>query len=469
MPASRSAHVGDQVVDDALGGGAALIGQPPLGLGAIALDDDPPQRQRAEHDERRQRHRRDRHRRPVAADEARDPLAHGVAVRGHQLAGLEPAQLLGQRLRGRVARGRLVGHGPGDDRGEIGRRVGRALGQRLDLALDRRGDDVGGGLGGVGRGAGQQVVEHRAQAEHVGALVDRLAARLLGRHVRRRAHHRAGDGEDRLLRGGRRPGAVALGAGAGQRVGAVVVEILGQAPVDDDDLAEVAHQHVGRLEVAVDDALGVRVGDRVDRRGDRRQQRQALLERLGVGDRAVERPAADQLHRVERLARRPAPGLVDRHDRRVLEARGDQRLAAEPRAVLGIGVQQLLERDRPAEDAIGGRDDAAHAAARDLALGHVLPGVGDRQVVDGDHQLGPRVAAAGDGVLVRLDALGPARGRRAAVGRGRHRPLGGGRGDRRGERFWIAGRRIAGAHLLAMYRRCLRHSTSSAPGPSGRR
>jgi hypothetical protein len=55
-------------------------------------------------------------------------------------------------------------------------------------------------LGGVGRGAGEQVIEHRAQAEHVGALVDHLAARLLGRHVRRRAHDRAGDGERRRRR-----------------------------------------------------------------------------------------------------------------------------------------------------------------------------------------------------------------------------------------------------------------------------
>jgi hypothetical protein len=37
----------------------------------------------------------------------------------------------------------------------------------------------------------------------------------------------------------------------------------------------------------VDDPLGVGVGDRVDRGGDGRQQRQALLEGLGVGDRAI--------------------------------------------------------------------------------------------------------------------------------------------------------------------------------------
>jgi hypothetical protein len=58
--AQPGAHVGDQVVDHALGGGAALVGHHPLGLGAIALDDDPAQRQRAEHEERRHRQRADR-------------------------------------------------------------------------------------------------------------------------------------------------------------------------------------------------------------------------------------------------------------------------------------------------------------------------------------------------------------------------------------------------------------------------
>jgi hypothetical protein len=193
--AQPTARVRDQVVDHRLGGGPALLGQVALGLSAIALDDDPAQRQRAEDEERQPRDRADRHRGAVAADPARHPLAHRVAVRRHQLAGLEPPQLVGQGLGGRIARGRLVGHGASDDRHQVGRRLGGAGGQRRDLALDRRGDHLGRGAGGVGRGPGQDVIQHRAQAEHVGPLVDRLAAGLLGRHVGRRAHDRAGHGQ----------------------------------------------------------------------------------------------------------------------------------------------------------------------------------------------------------------------------------------------------------------------------------
>ena len=48
----------------------------------------------------------------------------------------------------------------------------------------------------------------------------------------------------------------------------------------------VADEHVRRLEVAVDDALLVRVRDRVDDRDHRRQQREPLGERVASsGDR----------------------------------------------------------------------------------------------------------------------------------------------------------------------------------------
>ena len=51
-------------------------------------------------------------------------------------------------------------------------------------------------------------------------------------------------------------------------------QILGQAPVDQDRLAEAADQHVGRLQVAVDDALAVRVGHRLGDGDDVGQERQ---------------------------------------------------------------------------------------------------------------------------------------------------------------------------------------------------
>ena len=65
-------------------------------------------------------------------------------------------------------------------------------------------------------------------------------------------------------------------------VTAARAQILGQAPVDDDRLAEGADQDVARLEVAVDDALVVRVRDRLGDGDDVRQQRQPIGARVGV-------------------------------------------------------------------------------------------------------------------------------------------------------------------------------------------
>ena len=74
--------------------------------------------------------------------------------------------------------------------------------------------------------------------------------------------------------------------------------------------------------------VGVR--DRIGHREHVRQQREPLIERGRRRHDVVERATLDQLHRVERLAGRPLARLVDADDRRVLEPRGQQRLALEP-------------------------------------------------------------------------------------------------------------------------------------------
>ena len=85
--------------------------------------------------------------------------------------------------------------------------------------------------------AGAEGVEHAAQAEQVGPMVDRLAARLLGRHELRRAD------DDPVV---------------GQ---AGIIGRAGQAEVDDLDAPRRAvEQDVGRLDVAVDQAVGMRGG-----------------------------------------------------------------------------------------------------------------------------------------------------------------------------------------------------------------
>ena len=207
-----------------------------------------------------------------------------VAVRVDELAGQEAAQLVGELAGVGIAVERALRHRALDDRDEIRGRTALALAQRHDLAERGGRDHVGRGARVVRRYAGERVIEHRAEREHVGALVDRLAARLLGRHVRGRAHDRAGDGQRRrsLHRRARRRLASTASASAARLCGAralsVGVEILREAPVDHDRLAEVAEQHVAGLEIAMDDPLAVRVRDRVARGGEARNDREPVLE-----------------------------------------------------------------------------------------------------------------------------------------------------------------------------------------------
>jgi hypothetical protein len=97
--------------------------------------------------------------------------------------------------------------------------------------------------------------------------------------------------------------------------------VLGEAPVDDDGLAELADEDVGGLEVAVDDALAVGVGDRLGDGEHVGQERRGVRGGLAPADEVGEGAPGDELHRVEGLAVGPASGLVDGDDRGVLEAR----------------------------------------------------------------------------------------------------------------------------------------------------
>ena len=281
-------------------------------------------------------------------------------MRADQLAGLEPPEVLGQALGGRVAIAGRPRHRGGDDGGELGRHGRRELGEGARRpGLDRGEDLLDGAAIGVRPLAAEDVIEDRADRIDVGARVERLTGGLLGRHVRRRADDRAGDGgagievarvDDRRAR---------------RRV--VAAEVAREAPVDHHGLAVRADQHVGRLEVAVDHALAVRVGQRLGDGDHVRQEREARRRGGGLGDQRVEGAATHQLHRVERLAARPAPDLVDRHDRRVLQVGGHHRLACEPRDQIGGGPQHFFQRDHAAGARIARAVHAAEAAARQLA------------------------------------------------------------------------------------------------------
>jgi len=149
------------------------------------------------------------------------------------------------------------------------------------------------------RGSVEKLVEDAADGVGVGAAIDRLATDLLGRHVGGRADD---------------------GVGAGQAAG--VDQQLGDAEVHHLDLADAGDGDVVRLEVAVDDVVGVGGADRGEELLGYVERLVDSHPALVLEDRA-ERLALDELHHDEE--RLPVlVEVVDAHDARVVQ-RGDGR------------------------------------------------------------------------------------------------------------------------------------------------
>ena len=106
----------------------------------------------------------------------------------------------------RVAHLRVLGQQLGDDRLVRPGDVGDDLVQRLRVVVDLLVGDADRVLAGERRPAGDHLVHHDAERVEVAARVGLGALGLLGREVRRRAHHRAGLGEVGLGRRVHRPG-----------------------------------------------------------------------------------------------------------------------------------------------------------------------------------------------------------------------------------------------------------------------
>ena len=194
-----------------------------------------------------------------------------------------------------------------------------------------------------GLDAGQQLVEDHAGGEQIGPRVHLQALHLLGRHVLQGADHRA------------------LGSRGIARVGDT-----GDAEITELDPSTGIEHHVGRLDVAVDDALLVREA----------QCRQQLAH---DGERAIEgQPVAD----VELLLQVSAPhqfhdheghaliaaGVIDTDDVGMLKPSSGTCLRPEARLVLGrhvlgqlvdangldrdvsvqVGIVRLIDKTHPA-------------------------------------------------------------------------------------------------------------------------
>ncbi len=97
-------------------------------------------------------------------------------------------------------------------------------------------DDLKLGLAGKRRLAGEHFVENGAETPEVRAEIDGLAGSLFGGHVERRAAGRAIDGD---------------GSGAG----------AGEAEIDDAGDAVLGHDDVAGLDIAVEDAVFMGLGE----------------------------------------------------------------------------------------------------------------------------------------------------------------------------------------------------------------
>ena len=227
----------------------------------------------------------------------------------------------------------------------------RARTDRLRFTDDA--DDVGRCAAGepVRQPAGEQLVEQHAERVDIRGGRDRLAANLFGAGVFRRHQLQPGRGRRERLAG-------ELGI---EQLGDPEVQQLGRAIGD--------HEHVGRLDVAVDDQVLVRV---LDGRADVTKELQARggVEpvRIAVVD---DRLPFDVLHREVRPAVRRAATVEKTRDERMLEA-GEYLPLVPEAADDAVGVHAalehldrhaLLERIIVADAEIHG----AHSAMTDLA------------------------------------------------------------------------------------------------------
>ncbi len=249
----------------------------------------------------------------------------------------------GGQLTRRGAGGRVLGQARGHQLPQRARQLRGQLGFLVhDLVQQGRR-----GVAGERRDAGRGEGEHGAQGEDVRGPVDALAARLaedlLGRHVAGRADGHAGGGQ----------GGGAVG-GAGD-------------PEVDEPGAVQGEQHVGRLDVAVDEPEGVDGGERLREPGAQGPHG-PLGQRPVGGDRLGERRPGDIAGGDPRDGRLRV-GVQDGRGPPGADPPGGGDLAAEPLPEL------LVQREVRVHDLHGhgpaalgaGQVDPAHAARAEPA------------------------------------------------------------------------------------------------------
>jgi hypothetical protein len=354
--------------------------------------------------ERLERHRlvlvaaaREDHRVAAVGQVGEEPLPERRLARARHAAqvraGRSPAGRLGERV---LERGALAG--PPDQPG-LARRPGRPRhgladrsGSPLRRVALRRDDAVAPGQhvragGPLGRVAAQQRGDQGGQRRVVGDHRRRRVVELLGQeHLRRRADVRQAAGQGLVQdhaervpvarRGRELAGAllgrhVQRGAGVQRRLReARARDLRDQPEVEDDHAVARRDQHVRRLEVAVQQVVGVERLDRERQLADQPAHARRVAAPHSHGGAHVD--ALDEFH--GDAPRRPVRHqLVERHQIGVTDPGHAAKLVLEAVQLRGAHPQQRLDGHARAVSPVDRLVDDAHAAGADLAEHRVRP------------------------------------------------------------------------------------------------
>jgi hypothetical protein len=207
--------------------------------------------------------------------------------------------------------------------------------------------------------ARRHLVEDDAEREEVGAGVEIFGTGLLGRHVRNGAERRAGAGQIVFVDAGCVCGGGLAGRSGGRRE-------LGEAEIQHLGVAALGNKDVGRLDVAVDDALGMRGVEAVGNL-DGQREHGFVTQRLSA-DEVFQADAVQKLHGDEGLLTVFAD-FVDGADVGMIESRGGTRLATKAfqgLRVLREAIGQEFEGYEAAKLGVFGFIDHAHTAPTNL-------------------------------------------------------------------------------------------------------